>query len=75
MRRPLQDVLTCIRHGVPLTGAGRLTRPNGEHDLKPPHAFAERWALERQFSPQMEAAERDRKYARWKSAVSATMAF
>ena len=39
-RRELQDVLTCIRHGVTLSGAGRLTRPNAEHALKSPHAFA-----------------------------------
>jgi error-prone DNA polymerase len=38
-RRDLQDVLTCIRHGVRLTEAGRLTRPNAEHALKSPHAF------------------------------------
>ena len=38
-RRPLQDVLTCVRHGVPLTGAGRLLRPNEEHDLLDPGAF------------------------------------
>ena len=39
-RRRLQDVLTCIRHRVPLTAAGRLIKPNAEHDLKPPAAFA-----------------------------------
>ncbi|MDE0355462.1 MAG: PHP domain-containing protein, partial [Deltaproteobacteria bacterium] len=39
-RRRLQDVLTCIRHGVPLAGAGRLIKPNAEHDLKSPAAFA-----------------------------------
>jgi len=38
-RRDLQDVLTCIRHGVPLSKAGRLIRPNAEHDLKSPYAF------------------------------------
>lgn len=38
-RRPLQDVLTCVRHGVTLTTAGRLLRPNAEHDLKAPVAF------------------------------------
>jgi error-prone DNA polymerase len=38
-RRPLQDVLTCIRHGVSLGNAGRLTRTNAEHDLKAPHAM------------------------------------
>ena len=39
-RRQLQDVLTCIRHGVRLATAGRLIRPNAEHDLKSPSAFA-----------------------------------
>ncbi len=38
-RRDVQDVLTCIRHGVTLPGAGRLTRPNAEHALKAPYAF------------------------------------
>jgi len=38
-RRDLQDVLTCIRHGVTLSTAGRLTRPNSEHNLKTPYAF------------------------------------
>jgi len=33
-RRQLQDVLTCIRHGVKLASAGRVIRPNAEHDLK-----------------------------------------
>jgi error-prone DNA polymerase len=38
-RREVQDVLTCIRHGVTLSGAGRRIKPNAEHALKPPHAF------------------------------------
>ncbi len=38
-RRALQDVLTCIRHGVTLATAGRLTQPNAEHALKTPYAF------------------------------------
>ncbi|MDH3198058.1 MAG: error-prone DNA polymerase, partial [Candidatus Krumholzibacteria bacterium] len=42
-RRDLQDVLTCIRHGVALAAAGRLTRPNAEHDLKSPYAFSLLW--------------------------------
>ena len=42
-RRPLQDVLTCIRHGVTLTTAGRLLRGNDEHDLKAPHGFGRLW--------------------------------
>ncbi|NNE43052.1 MAG: PHP domain-containing protein, partial [Gemmatimonadetes bacterium] len=39
-RRPLQDVLTCIRHGVTLSTAGAHLRANAEHDLKTPHAVA-----------------------------------
>jgi len=39
-RRPLQDVLTCIRHGTTLATAGRLLKSNAEHDLKSPWAFA-----------------------------------
>ena len=38
-RRPLQDILTCIRHGVTLATAGRKIRGNDEHDLRAPHAF------------------------------------
>ena len=39
-RRRLQDVLTCIRHdGVRIADAGRLIKPNAEHDLKSPAAF------------------------------------
>ena len=45
-RRELQDVLTCIGHGVVLAAAGRLTRPNAEHDLKAPEAMAELFADE-----------------------------
>lgn len=33
--------------------------------------FAESWALERNFTPQMEAGERDRLYGAWKRAVAA----
>ena len=39
-RRDLQDVLTCLRHHVTLSGAGRRIKPNAEHQLKSPHAFA-----------------------------------
>lgn len=39
-RRPLQDVLTCIRHKVTLATAGRCTKPNAEHALLAPPAFA-----------------------------------
>jgi error-prone DNA polymerase len=33
-RRPLQDVLACIRAGKVLSEAGRITRPNAEHYLR-----------------------------------------
>jgi len=33
-RRPLQDVLSCIRAGKVLSDAGRVIRSNAEHDLK-----------------------------------------
>ena len=39
-RRPLQDVLTCIRNEVTLATAGRMIRGNDEYDLRPPHAFS-----------------------------------
>ena len=45
-RRPLQDVMTAIRHKTTVAAAGHLLHPNGERYLKPPavmvHLFA-RW--------------------------------
>ncbi len=38
--RPLQDVMTCIRHGVTVQTAGRRLKPNDEHALLDPSAFA-----------------------------------
>ncbi len=38
-RRDLQDVLTCLRHGVTLATGGRRTKPNAEHALASPHGF------------------------------------
>jgi len=38
-----------------------------------PESFAESWALERQFTPQIGDETRDRRYARWQKAVQATM--
>jgi error-prone DNA polymerase len=35
LRRPLQDVLACIREGKVLSEAGHTIRANAEHDLKP----------------------------------------
>jgi error-prone DNA polymerase len=38
-RHRLQDVLTCIRHGVTLSTAGRKTKPNDEYGFKTPAVF------------------------------------
>ncbi|MDD5307029.1 MAG: error-prone DNA polymerase [Deltaproteobacteria bacterium] len=43
-RRPLQDVLTCIRHKVSLPAAGRLTRSNAEQFLMPASLLASLFA-------------------------------
>ncbi len=43
-RRPLQDVLTAIRHGVTVQTAGTRLKPNAEHDLKAPPAFGRLFA-------------------------------
>jgi glycerol kinase len=37
--------------------------------------FAQGWARERRFEPQLPQAERARKYARWQRALAATLAF
>ena len=34
-QRPLHDILTCIRLGVKITGAGRVLKANAERHLKP----------------------------------------
>ncbi|HEY6877642.1 MAG TPA: PHP domain-containing protein, partial [Polyangiales bacterium] len=43
-RRPLQDVVTCIRLGCTLRAAGTRIKPNAEHELKPHAVMAERFA-------------------------------
>jgi error-prone DNA polymerase len=43
-RRPLQDVLTSIRHGIPVASCGRRLKPNAEHALKTSYAFASLFA-------------------------------
>jgi len=40
-RRPLQDILCCVRHGTTLHEAGARLAPNAEHVLRPAEAFAE----------------------------------
>ncbi len=58
-RARLHDVLTCIRHGVTLQTAGRRTRPNDEHALLAPAAFAERFEDDRAArAASLEIAER-----------------
>jgi error-prone DNA polymerase len=42
--RALQDVMTCIRHGVTIHGAGRLLKPNAGHALPTPAQFTELFA-------------------------------
>ncbi len=39
-RRPLQDVMTCIRHKTTITQAGYLLNPNAERHLKSPAQMA-----------------------------------
>jgi error-prone DNA polymerase len=43
-RRPLQEVLTAIRHGVTVAELGPLRFPNGERHLKAPAAMRELFA-------------------------------
>jgi error-prone DNA polymerase len=43
-RRQLQDVLTAIRHGIPVSSCGRKLKPNAEHGLKSPYLFAQFFA-------------------------------
>ena len=43
-RRDLQDVLTCIRHGLTMRTAGRRTKPNAEHALRTPFSFEQLFA-------------------------------
>ena len=38
-------------------------------------AFAQQWALDRQFQPQMSAEVRARKFGNWQRAISATLAY
>ena len=43
-RRPLQDVLTCIRETCTIAEAGLRLAANGERHLKPPHEMARLFA-------------------------------
>ncbi len=44
-RRPLQDVMTCIREGVTIDSAGFLLEANAERHLKPPSEMCRLFAL------------------------------
>ncbi len=56
-RRPLHDILTCIREDVTLANAGRRIQPNAEHALETPYAMA---GL---FADDMASLERTREVA------------
>jgi error-prone DNA polymerase len=56
-RQPLQDVLSCIRHGVTLAQAGRHIRQNAEHDLK------NTYAMRTLFADDLDSLERTREVA------------
>jgi error-prone DNA polymerase len=56
-RRDLQDVLTCIRHGVTVRMAGRKTRPNDEH------GFKTSWSIEQLFADDPAAVSRTEQVA------------
>ena len=43
-RRPLQDVLTAIRCGIPVAACGRRLKANAEHALQSPYIFARLFA-------------------------------
>jgi error-prone DNA polymerase len=58
-RRPLQDVLTCVRHGCTIAEAGFRLFPNGERYLKPVEELARLWSDHpRALARTMEIAER-----------------
>ncbi|HYB99114.1 MAG TPA: error-prone DNA polymerase [Candidatus Limnocylindrales bacterium] len=56
-RRPLHDVMTCIRRGVTLATAGRAIHANAEHALESPYAMASL------FGDDMPALQRTREVA------------
>ncbi|MBM4263585.1 MAG: DNA polymerase III subunit alpha [Deltaproteobacteria bacterium] len=43
-RRRLQDVLTAVRQGVPVSSCGRKLKPNAEYGLKSPPLFGQLFA-------------------------------
>jgi error-prone DNA polymerase len=68
-RRPLQDVMTCIREKVTITDAGYLLNPNAERHLKSPAQMVrlfERWphaiAATREFADSLNFSLDELKY-------------
>ncbi len=60
-RRPLQDVLTCIREGCAIQDAGRRLEKNADRHLKPPEEMAHRFrGFEDAVARSVEIAERCR---------------
>ena len=60
-RRALQDVMTCIRHGVTVHSAGRLLKPNAGHALLDPKQMATLFADDAEaVARKMEIASRCR---------------
>lgn len=58
------------------TALGAAWLAGSRADLYPDmDGFAATWALERSFEPSMAGGDRDRKYAAWQRAVTATMSF
>jgi error-prone DNA polymerase len=58
-RRPLQDVLTAVRHGCTVAELGGRIFPNAERHLKPPAVMAELFAdAPRAVARTMEVADR-----------------
>jgi len=58
-RRQVQDVLTAIRYTLPLTSCGNKLKPNAEHGLRSPSAFAKLFADDpAAISRTLEIAER-----------------
>ena len=56
------------------TALGAAYRAGLQSGLYPePSAFAARWALDRRFTPAMDAATRARKIAAWRDAVGRTL--
>jgi len=63
------DVLETTAKGVAWLAGYRA-------DLCPgPAEFSRTWAVERTFTPTMSESERERRYARWKTAIAATIGF